>query len=405
MFKRKSALALSLLTIFLITFVAGCGSSTNSSDSKAPKEVKKIKLGIVNALTGPMGAAGTSIVNGAKMAVDKINGDGGVTINGEKYLLEPIVQDDRGDPKESVAVFEKMIADGVKYFSGPMPSSSSIAVGPILQKNQGINMNISLSAESAKWPYTFSSHIDGSKVDFIGKYMFNKLSLKKIAVLTAQNDMGITTATSVKRGFTAAGGQIVTEEFFKLDDKDIYAQLTKIKNLKPDAVFVAGYGDAVALAYKQAYELKAVPVIVGQVGLSTADMLKLMPKEAAQGIYELSPADLSQSLAAKDPQAEKFLADFQTKFGKDAPMGSSLYGFDGIMFMAEAMTRANSTDISKVRDALEGLIPPDNTWKWQPIRKYYSQNGKLYDAIHKVSLKNVVQQFKGDGFQFVEWLE
>lgn len=401
--KRKAALVLSLIIVFLVV-MTGCGSS-KGSDSKGQKEAKKIKVGVVNALTGPQATAGISIVNGAKIAFEKINSQGGVTISGEKYLLDPVIQDDRGDAKESVAIFEKMIGDGIKFFNGPLPSSSSIAVGPIIQKNKVIDINQSLSVEASKWPYSFSSHIDGSQTDFVGTYLFKKLGLKKIAVLTTQNDFGITLANSLKKGYTAAGGQILTEEFFSLNDKDFYTQLTKIKNMKPDGLFVAGYGDACALTFKQAHELNVAPVVAGQSALTAADILRLVNKEDVQGMYDFSQMDLGNSVTAKVPEAEKFLAEYQAKFGKDAPNGASLFGYDGIMFLAEGLTRANSTDTSKVRDVLEGLNPPDSTWKWQPIRKYYDQKGKLFSDIHKVSLQWEVRQFKGDDYQFVGWLE
>jgi len=403
--RRKASLALRSFIIFFVTVIVGFASPNNSnSSSKGPQKAKKIKVGVVNVLTGPMASAGVSIVNGAKMAFEKINNEGGVTINGEKYLLEPVIHDDRGDPKESVSVFLKMTGDGIKFFNGPLPSSCSIAVGPIVQKNKVLNINQSLSAKASKWPYSFSSHIDGSKTGFVGKYVFKNLGIKKLAVLTAQNDFGITLADTLKKGYTKAGGKVITEEFFKLTDTDFYAQLTKIKNLKAEGLFVVGWGDACLLAFKQANELNAAPVIMGESALTRDDILRLVDKEHVQGMYDFSQMDLGNSVTAKDPQAMKFLAEYQAKYGKDAPSGASLFGYDGIMFLAEALTRANSTDTGKVRDVLEGLTPPDSTWKWQPIRKYYDQNGKLFSDLHKVSLVWVVRQFKGDDYVFVGWL-
>lgn len=404
--KRRPSLALRLFIIFFVTVIVGFtfpnpGNSSNQEQQK----VKKIKIGVVNVLTGPMSQAGTSIANGAKLALDKINAEGGLIINGQKYIIEPLLQDDRGDPKETVSIFLKLIGRGIKFFNGPLPSSCSIAVGPIINKHKVIDINQSLSVEASKWPNTFSTHINGSKTEFVGKYIFQKLGIKKLGLMTANNAFGITLADSHKKGYREAGGQLVTEEFFKMDETDFYAQLTKIKNLEPEGVFVAGWGDACVLIFKQAHELNAAPIIMGESALATADILRLVDKEYVQGMYDFSQIDLGNLVTANDPRAMKFLAEYQEKYGKAAPMGSALFGYDGIVILAQAILRANSVDISKVRDALEGLNPPDNTWKWQPVRRYNEQNGKLFsEGLHKVSLIWALRQFKGDDYVFVDWI-
>jgi branched-chain amino acid transport system substrate-binding protein len=90
-----------------------------------------IPIGLVQPLTGAFAAAGTDVVNGAKIAADEINAKGGVL--GKK--LELIIEDTKSNPTEAAAVAEKLIVrDKVPVLMGASASTATLAVMPKLME-------------------------------------------------------------------------------------------------------------------------------------------------------------------------------------------------------------------------------------------------------------------------------
>ena len=88
-----------------------------------------IDIGLVQPLTGAFAAAGTDVVNGAKIAADEINAKGGVL--GKK--LELIIEDTKSNPTEAAAVTEKLVVrDKVPVLMGASASTATLAVMPKL---------------------------------------------------------------------------------------------------------------------------------------------------------------------------------------------------------------------------------------------------------------------------------
>jgi branched-chain amino acid transport system substrate-binding protein len=88
-----------------------------------------IKIGLVQPLTGAFAAAGTDVVNGAKIATDEINAKGGVL--GQK--IELIVEDTKSNPTGAATVTEKLIVrDKVAVLMGASASTATLAVMPKL---------------------------------------------------------------------------------------------------------------------------------------------------------------------------------------------------------------------------------------------------------------------------------
>ncbi|NMC95011.1 MAG: ABC transporter substrate-binding protein, partial [Syntrophorhabdus sp.] len=92
-----------------------------------------IKIGLLAPLTGPAAADGLSVQNSVKLAVEKVNAEGGVL--GKK--IELITYDDRGDAKEAVALARKLIEqDKIVAMVGGSYSLPSRAMAPIFQEEK-----------------------------------------------------------------------------------------------------------------------------------------------------------------------------------------------------------------------------------------------------------------------------
>ena len=102
-----------LSKLFAALVMAGVASHSFAADT--------IKIGIAGPKTGPVAEYGTMQFNGAKMAIEQINAKGGV----DGKMLEAVEYDDVCEPKQAVAVANKVVNDGVKFVIGHLCSSSA----------------------------------------------------------------------------------------------------------------------------------------------------------------------------------------------------------------------------------------------------------------------------------------
>jgi branched-chain amino acid transport system substrate-binding protein len=113
--------------LFAAMVLAGVASHSFAADT--------IKIGIAGPKTGPVAQYGDMQFSGAKMAIEQINAKGGV--DGKK--LEAVEYDDACDPKQAVAVANKVVNDGVKFVVGHLCSSSTQPASDIYE-DEGVIM-------------------------------------------------------------------------------------------------------------------------------------------------------------------------------------------------------------------------------------------------------------------------
>jgi len=175
------------------------------------------------------------------------------------------------------------------------------------------------------------------------------LGLKRFAILFPVNsDYGV----GLKDFFIAAvkkrGGEIVeTAAYTEKSDVDFKGQLTKIKAANPEAIFVSGYYTEAGLIANQARELSITVPLLGGDGWDSDQTVKI-GKQAIEGCYfsnHYSPDE-------DRPEVKKFVADYKAKFGGKTPDAMAILAYDAMKIMCDAMKRANSTDGTKVAEAL-----------------------------------------------------
>lgn len=333
-------------TIFLILLAGGAAGLTGCKPGAGADNT--IKVGEYASLTGKEATFGISSHEGTLLAVEDLNAAGGVL--GKKIDLR--TEDDLSKSGEPATVVNKLISrDGVVAILGEVASSRSLEAAPICQQSQ-IPM-ISPSSTNPKvtetGDYIFRvCFIDPFQGTVMANFNYNTLKARKVAVLTDEkSDYSKGLAKFFKESFTKMGGQIVAELDFNGGDKDFKAQLTAIKASAPDAVFIPGYYTDVALICIQARELGITVPLTGGDGWESDDLVKI-GQDAVEGTY-FSTHYAPDMATAK---SQKFVAEYQKRFDGKTPDAMAALGYDSVMILADAMTRAGTTDGPKVRDAL-----------------------------------------------------
>jgi branched-chain amino acid transport system substrate-binding protein len=307
----------------------------------------QILIGEYGSLTGGIATFGISTKNGSEMAFNEINQKGGVLGKQVKLLVE----DDQSKPEEAGTVVTKLINQNhVIAVLGHVASSHSLAAAPICQANQ-----VPMVSPSSTNPrvtqvgnYIFRvCFIDPFQGAVMAKFAADTLKLKKVAILVdVRSDYSVGLQTFFRQQFRQLGGEIVAEQSYSQGDSDFRAQLTQIKSLNPEAIYVPGYYTEVGTIVHQARELGITVPFLGGDGWDS-------PKLWEIGGTALNGCYFSDHYSTDDPNpaVQKFVNDYKAQY-KEVPDALAALAYDAARILADAITRAGSTDGAKVRDAL-----------------------------------------------------
>ena len=136
-----------MLTVIIIVY--GLAGAAYAQKAASPKT---LDIGIATPLTGPAAHLGTNIKNAALIAIDDQNAQGGVTIGGEKYVLNPIIMDTKKDAATGKAVAEQLVYDKkVKIVIGPF-IDDAIGAQPVLESNKILSFIVTPSTKDMTGP-------------------------------------------------------------------------------------------------------------------------------------------------------------------------------------------------------------------------------------------------------------
>lgn len=322
-------------------------SDTGGTATPTPTDSNTIVIGEVGSLTGAQATFGTSTRNGIDLAIEQVNAAGGV--NGKK--LEVRVYDDQGKPDEAANATVRLITqDKVKVILGEVASTNSLAMAEKAQASQVPMITPSSTNETvtAKGDYIFRvCFIDPFQGFAMAKFARDTLKLNNVAVLEDNKSAySLGLSDSFTRQFTEMGGKIVGKETFSQGDTDFRAQLTAIKKLKPDGVYVPGYYTDVGLIARQARELGIKATMLGGDGWESEKLFEL-GGSAVNGSYYTN----HYSPDTPNPATQKFIAAYKAKYGS-VPDSLAALGYDAAMVAVDAMKRAKSLNGPDLRDAI-----------------------------------------------------
>jgi branched-chain amino acid transport system substrate-binding protein len=312
-----------------------------------------IQIGLVQPLTGAFAAAGTDVVNGAKIATDEINAKGGVL--GKK--VELITEDTKSNPTEAAAVTEKLIVrDKVPVLMGASASTATLAVMPKLMEYK-VPMLVETSSSSkittSGNPYIFRIAPPSEVEAVVFGKIVSRLGIKKADFLVVNNDWGRGTADEFSKILKDNGIAVGLVERMDQGAQDMSAQLVKLKGSGADTLFVTTAVEQLSLVLKQAASLGLNLRIISTGGSQNPDQLITNVGKAADGTWHLVFFAPWAPEATPDPAAAKtFVAEWNSRGLPFGGLTSSFRGYDGIRAITEAVKIAGKAEPEAIRAAL-----------------------------------------------------
>lgn len=301
-----------------------------------------IKIAIAGPMSGSVAQYGDMVKAGALTAIEQINAAGGA--NGNKF--EAVMMDDACEPKQAVAVANKIVSQGIHYVIGHVCSGSTIPASDIYE-NEGIVM-VTPSATAPQLTETKKRNFifrtigrDDQQGPAAAQYIIGKVKPKKVAVLHDKQSYGQGIASSVKKDLEAAKIPVAVFEGINAGDSDYSAVITKLKSQGVDFVYFGGYHPEMGLLLRQAREQGVKATFMGPEGVGNKDVTAIAGP-ASEGMLVTLPADFSA-----DPANAALVKAFADK-KSDANGPFQMPAYAAVKIIGDAIAGAKSTDPTKV---------------------------------------------------------
>jgi branched-chain amino acid transport system substrate-binding protein len=349
------------------------------------------KIGVVAEFSGPFADYGGQILAGMKTYL-KQHGD---MFGGKK--IEIIVKDTTGAaPDVAKRLAQELVTrDQVDILAGFGLTPNALAVAPIATeaKKPMVIMNAATSIITTRSPYIVRlSHTLPQDTQPIAQWAA-KNGIKRVFTMVSDYGPGVDAETAFIKAFKAAGGEIMDSVRTPLQNPDFAPFLQRIKDSKPEAVFVFLPPGSQTIAFIKGYEergLKQAGVKIIATGDLTDDGVLEAMGEPTLGLI----TSFHYSAAHDSPENKAFIKAYaETNGTRLRPNFMACAGYDGMAAIAEALKKTQgSTDPDKMLAAFKGmkLVSPRGPIMIDPetrdivqtvyIRRVERVNGGLYNV-------------------------
>ena len=355
---------------------------------------KTVTIGINLPLTGADAHDAELIKDGAMLALDEANAQGGVS----GYKINVMVLDDgtatagQYDPAQAATNARKMVSDkSVVAAIGPQMSGSGKAMAPILsQGNLAIITPSSTNPDITDPKFAGQYRPAGKAIYFrtvttdafqgpnMANYFADTLKVKSVYVLDDSGAYGVGIADSFQKQAEKRGIKLLGRDQLNPKETDYTTILTKIKGLNPDALYYGGVGQAGVKLVKQSYEIMPKMIKSGGDGMYSAEVLKGAGFPAAEGWYATTA---SPDLVAA-PETKPFVERFAKKYSQQ-PENYSITAYDAALVIIDAIKRVAASGKEVNRDNLRDAIQ-ETKLKTLQGEVSFDQNGDITNRIVSV---------------------
>jgi len=347
-----------------------------------------LPIGAIGSLSGGGTDWGVATQRGTQMAIDEVAKAGGLKIAGETYTPRLIIYDDQYSGQGGATAATRLVnADHVKFIIGPIgtpPVLSSLAItGPahVMELTDGFSPKILTP------PSTYNFRVSVTTQEF-GPPMVrwlheNYKDAKRVAIIGPSDATGQQVIPILEKAYKDAGFEIPFSEKFERGTADFSPVLTRIIATGVDVLELDSNAPAEAgLLLKQARQLGFQGVIIQIGGPSIGENIAVAGA-LAENFISFDFLDPDNAMAA-----EYATAYAKAYGGVMSPWAPVMYNATRLLF--EAMRRADSIDVDRVREALLKLDGYETVFG--PV--HWSGQG-TYGVNHQLAIDFVIEQVKG----------
>lgn len=348
----KKALSLFLAAAMCAGMLTGCGGAdtndANTSDS-GDSTAAAFKIGGTGPLTGDAAIYGNAVKNGAQLAVDEINAEGGVQ-------FELKMEDDENDPEKAVSAYNALKDWGVQLSLGSVTSKPGEATATENFADRIFALTPSASAPAVTegkdnvFQMCFSDPNQGTAS---AEYIADNQMGTKIAIIYKNDDVY---SSGIYEKFKAEaetkGLNIVsTTTFTSSSATDFSVQLGEAKAAGADLLFLPIYYQPASLILQQAKSMGYAPKFFGVDGMDGILTLEGFDTALAEGVMLLTPFNAD----AEDEKTQSFVTKYKEQFG-DVPNQFAADAYDCVYAYKAAIEASGATPDMSVEELCDLMI-------------------------------------------------
>lgn len=389
MFRKRSMFVLLAVLIMAGLLVAGCGGQKEEAKPTGGSAQEPVKIGVVLDSSGSASSLGMPERNSAEMLEEKINAAGG--INGRPIKL--IIEDSESDETKSILKAKKLIEqDKVVAIIGATTTGTTMSMVNYIESagipliSPAASVKIVNPVNERQWIFKIPQS-DNLIAEKMIQYL-KKKNAKNVAFMSMSTAFGSSGRELFAKVAAANGIKIVAEEKFGADDKDMTAQLTRIKGLKPDAVIVWAIPPSASTVTKNFRTLGMTMPIIHSHGIGNKAFIDLAGPDANGVVFPIGKILVAEDLPDTDPQKKPIMDYVKDYEGKYGAMSRTTFGGhipDALYLLKQAIEKAGSTEPAKIRENIE------NTKNFAAVSGVYNfspedHNGLTIDALVLVEI-------------------
>ena len=336
-----------------------------------------LKIGLIVPLTGGQASTGKQLDNAVRLYISE-NGD---VVAGRK--IEVIVKDDGAVPDNTKRIAQELIVnDKVGIIAGFGITPAALAAAPLATQARipQIVMLAGTSIITERSPYIVRTSFTLAQSSVIIGDWAAKNGIRKVATLTTDYAPGNDALQFFKARFLAGGGEVVEELKVPLVNPDFAPFLQRIKDAKPDALYVFVPGGQGGNFMKQFAErgLGAIGIrIIGPGDVMDDDLLNNMD-DAVLGTVTAH----MYSAAHNSPKNKTFVTAYRKMFGS-RPGFVAVGGYDGIHLIYQALKKTGGkSNGDMLVEAMKGM-------KWESPRGPISIDPETRDIVQNIYIRKV----------------
>lgn len=308
-----------------------------------------IPIALTTPLTSGIALLGIQAKLGVEQAIDEINAAGGAA--GKPFKLA--IEDATASAPNALNALNRLMEDK------PVVMFSSMISPHIFTQNDAIKnggtpvlvagTNAQLMKQGNPWLVRLHVH-DGQLADAVPRYVVQTLKKSKPAILAVADDYGLGASKGLQAAFDKLGIKPAAVESYGLNDKDMTAQLTKIKAAGADIILLWGRPGDVAIVLKQRKALGIDLPVIGNPSTVAATTVANLSAEEADGAYGVGGM-LPQ--VSTDPKVLAFAKQVLDK--TKVPPDNFAVGYRDAMYMVKSVIDKVGCDRAKIRDGLRAI--------------------------------------------------
>ncbi|WP_430306803.1 ABC transporter substrate-binding protein [Rhizobium sp. 0TCS1.26] len=310
-----------------------------------------VKIGLVLPMTGPFASTGRQVEAGVR-AYMALNGD---TVAGKK--VEVVLRDDAGTADQTRRIAQELVVkDGASMLMGFGLTPLALSVAPVLAqaKVPAIITSATTSAIMSKSDYYVRTSMAGPQSAVPVASWAAQNGLKRVVTLVSDYGPGIDIEKGFSDQFKKDGGEILEAVRVPLQNPDFAPFLQRVRDTKPDAVFVFVPSGVGSLFMKQFVErgLREAGIRLIATGDVTDDDLLNGMGDAALGVI----TGHFYSAAHDSPENKAFVGQVRKAANNMRPNFMSVGGYDAMALAYAALKKTEGdTDGTKLVEAMKGM--------------------------------------------------